>query len=117
MTLQRVESITTEDEPDLVVSFALTPEATESLTLLRSPQLESTLPKHERGVSVSTPGAGDEDRDLLQRLHWEESTVIVSTERHEYRLDVSAVASDDVDEAKAVLRKMAADGAVYVNGV
>ena len=117
MTLQHVEFITTEDEPDLIVSFALAPAASESLTLLRSPQLESALPKHERGVSVSTLAADDPDRDLLQRLLWEESTVTVSTERHEYRLDISAVANDEVDEAKDVLRKMAADGAVYVSGI
>ena len=115
--MHHVEFITTEDEPDLIVSFALAPGASESLTLLRSPHFEFVLRDHERGISVSTLDAEDQDRDLLQRLLWEESTVKVSTERHEYQLDISAVDSEEVEEAKAVLRKMTADGAAYVEGV
>ena len=112
--MMRVESITTEDEPDFLVSFALAPAAARSVTLLRSPQYEATLPAHERGISVSTDDPTDEERDLLQRLVWQESTVTVGTDRHEYRLDVSAVDEEEVAEAKAVLRKMAVGGVAYV---
>jgi hypothetical protein len=48
----RVEFITTEDEADLIVSFAIAPAAERSLTLLRSPQYEHLLPEEERGITV-----------------------------------------------------------------
>ena len=112
-----VAAITTEDEPDLVVSFVLGPAAGEVLTLARSPQYEPTLPPHERGVSVSRLDPDDQESDLLQRLLWEEATVSIRTGRHDYRLDVSGVDAEEVAEAKAVLRRMAADGAAYIEGV
>jgi hypothetical protein len=112
----RVEFISTEDEPDLIVSFALAPAAHRSLTLLRSPQYEFILPLEERGISVSTLDAKDQGRDLLRIVKWQAGTVTVKTERHEYRLDISAVAPEDVAEAKAVLRKKVRGGVARVEG-
>src|SRR5438445_18432 len=106
-----VEFITVDDETDLVVSFALAPAAHRSLTLLRSPQYESLLPECERGVSVSRLDPNDQERDRLRLVQWGKSVVEVRTERHEYKLDVSAVDDDELNEAKAVLRKMVKDGA------
>jgi hypothetical protein len=107
--VKRIEFITIEDERDLIVSFALAPSAYRSLTLLRSPQYEWLLPEHERGISVSFD-PGDPERDLLRWVQWHESSVTVKSQRHEYHLDVSAVAEDEVSQAKALLRKMVADG-------
>jgi hypothetical protein len=112
----RVDFITTEDEEDLVVSFALAPAAHKSLTLLRSPQFEFLLPDDERGISVSKLDPKDQERDLLRQVHWRGHTVTVATQRHEYTLDISAVAHNDIVEAKAVLRKMTEDGVANVDG-
>jgi hypothetical protein len=112
----RVEFITTEDEEDLVVSFALAPAAHKSLTLLRSPQYEFLLPEDERGISVSKLDPKDQERDLLRQVHWRGDSVTVKTQRHEYALDISSVAQDDIVEAKAVLRKMIKDGVANVDG-
>jgi hypothetical protein len=112
----RVEFITTEDEQDLIVSFALAPSAHQSLTLLRSPQYEFLLPEYERGISVSTLDPKDQVRDLLRFVRWQARSVTVQTERHEYRLDISAVSEEEAVEAKAVLRKMVKDGAAGVEG-
>jgi len=112
----RVEFITTEDDQDLIVSFAIAPAADRSLTLLRSPQYEALLPEYERGISVSTFDPKEQERDQLRLVQWSGSSVTVKTERHEYKLDVSAVANEEVAEAKAVLRKMVKDGAASVEG-
>jgi hypothetical protein len=112
----RVEFISTEDDQDLVVSFAIAPAAQRSLTLLRSPQYECQLPEHERGISVSTLDATDQERDLLRSVQWLGSRVTVNTKRHEYELDISAVVEEEVLEAKAVLQKMVKDGAANVGG-
>ena len=112
----RIEFITSEDEQDLMVSFALAPAAHQSLTLLRSPQYEFVLPEDERGVSVSRLNPKDPERDLLRFVRWHDRCVTVTTERHEYKLDISAVSEEEVLEAKAVLRKMVKDGAAGVEG-
>jgi hypothetical protein len=112
----RVEFITAEDERDLIVSFALAPSAHKSLTLLRSPQYEFLLPEEERGINVTPLNPKDQDRDSVRVVQWQPRCVIVSTERHEYQLDISAVAEVEVAEAKAVLRKMVKDGAARVEG-
>ena len=112
----RVEFITSEDEIDLIVSFAIAPAAHKSLTLLRSPKYEFILADDERGISVSTLDPTDQKRDLLRLVQWQQGSVTVKTERHDYSLDISAVAADEVAEAKAVLQKMVEDGAADVEG-
>jgi hypothetical protein len=49
-------------------------------------------------------------------VQWLGERVIVKTQRHEYKLDISAVAEDEVAEAKTVLRKMVQDGSAHVDG-
>ncbi len=111
--MNRVEFVSLEDDHDLIVSFAIAPAAHRSLTLLRSPQYEFLLPKHERGISVSFGPSADE-RDLLLLVQWRESGVVIKTERHEYRLDLTAVEDEEVAAAKVLLRKMVNDGVARV---
>lgn len=108
--LLRVEFLSIEDDSGLIVSFALAPAAYDSLTLIRSPQLDWALPEDERGTSVSTLDPTEQRRNLLLSVTWKGDTVIVKTELHEHKLDVSRVDADEVAEAKVVLRKMVADG-------
>ena len=111
-----VQFITSEDEQDLIVSFAIAPSAHRSLTLLRSPQYEHLLPKEERGATVAPLDPKDVATDFLVSVRWLGHGVIVKTQRHEYKLDVSAVAESEVAEAQAVVRKMVKDGTVYRDG-
>jgi hypothetical protein len=91
---------------DLIVSFPLDEYAQTSLTLLRTPKYESLLDDVERGVSVGTGGSSQGARDLLVSVRWSKDLVeIKSTSRH-FALDISSVASAEVEEAKAVLRRM-----------
>lgn len=112
----QVEFITTEDARDLIVSFAIAPAANRSLTLLRSPQYEHLLPEEERGVTVGPLDPREVETDFLVSVQWLGVRVIVKSQRHEYKLDISAVAENEVAEAKAVLRKMVKDGSAHVDG-
>ena len=112
----RVEFITTEDEQDLIVSFAIAPSAAQSLTLLRSPQYEHLLPEEERGITVNPLDPKEVETDFLLSVRWLGSRVTVTTQRHEYNLDLSAVEEEEIAQAKAVLRKMVKDGAAHVDG-
>ncbi len=49
-------------------------------------------------------------------VQWLGARVVVKTQRHEYKLDISAVAENEVAEAKAVLRKMVKDGSAHLDG-
>lgn len=113
----QVEFITSEAEQDLIVSFAIAPSAHRSLTLLRSPQYEHLLPQEERGATVAPLDPSDVETDFLVSVQWLGARVIVKTQRHEYKLNISAVVANEVAEAKAVLRKMVKDGSAYVDGV
>jgi hypothetical protein len=108
--MKRVEFITIEDEPDLIVSFAIAPRAHRSLTLLRSPQYESLLQEYERIVSGSFDPS-EVDGDSLLSVQWGP----VKTARHEYKLDISAVEDIEITELKTVLRKMVRGLATYVD--
>jgi hypothetical protein len=110
--MKRVEFITIEDGPDLVVSFAIAPSAHRSLTLIRSPQYEHLLPEHEHCVSVSFD-PDELDGDVLLSVNWGQQIVTVITSRHEYKLDVSTVEDNESAGAKAILRKMVKDLASY----
>jgi len=112
----QVEFITSEDEQDLIVSFAIAPSANRSLTLLRSPQYEHLLPEEERGATVGPLDPKDVETDFLVSVQWLGVRVIVKSQRHEYKLDISAVAENEIAEAKAVLLKMVKDGTAHVDG-
>ena len=104
----RVQFISVEDDgPDLSVNFALWPRAHDTLMLLRSPHLEHMLAQEDRGISVPPLDSDDQAVDLLQSLTWGAKLVVVTTQRHQYRLDVSEADQEDVNAAKQVLQKMA----------
>jgi hypothetical protein len=106
-TIHFVPFITVDDEePDLVVSFALGPMAERSLTLLRTPLYEPLLDESERGVSVGTGASTKEQRNLLIAVHWLNGQALVVSASQEFRLDLSKVDPDEIEEAKTMLEKM-----------
>ena len=98
--------LTTEDGDDLIVSFALGEHAEKSLTLLRTPKYEYILPEEERGVSVSIGASGANAKELLLTVKWGMNLVQIDTTIRHYKLNIQAVQSDEIQEAKLVLRKM-----------
>ena len=98
--------ITVEDGDDLIVSFPLDEAAMESLTLLRTPKYDPLLPEAERGVSVELGDADSFGKQLLVGLEWGESVVKLSTTTQVCALNIEAVPTAEITEAKKVLRKM-----------
>lgn len=105
--MRQIEFMTSEDDQELIVSFALAASAHRSLNLLRSPQWEHLRPEQERGATVAPLDPSDVDTDHLVCAQWLGARVVVTTQRHDYELDVSAVDERELVDAKAVLRKTA----------
>lgn len=113
----RVQFITVEAGEDLILGFALAPDAHDTLTVFRSPHLEHIFPPELRGIEVAPPGDEDEDSDLLREVVWTDDAVALRTDRHAYLLDIQAVSDEDIADAKELLQRMAADGAARLEGV
>ncbi len=119
---EKVRFITCEDDdPDLVVSFALEdedPVYVKSLILLRTPKFERFLYEYERGVSVSLEDkSGEEERILLKAIRFEKGEILIEDTKTTYELDVSAVEENEIKHAKKLLEKMNFDSRFLAEGV
>ena len=104
-----VSFITTQDDDDLIVSFAVAdPDYTDvkSLTLLRTPKYEFALYESERGVNVSYDDFPGDDDDMLEKIEIDGDRVEIITRHRSYALDVHRVDEDEVKESKKILKKM-----------
>lgn len=116
--MNAVSFMTAEDGDDLIVSFAIPIEQDiRGLILLRTPKYEMLLNSSERGVNVSYGAALELEPDLLREFSVETDVVRVVTERNEYVLNISAVAQQELEKAKQVLRKMNFDGGFRLLGL
>jgi hypothetical protein len=116
--MHTVEFITLEDEdPDLIVSFALAPQAAHSITLIRTPKFESLLSEEDRGVAVGAGVHGTDDRELLVEIQINTKRgvgSIVSTKRT-YELLLSRVEAEDLKATVALLHRMNFDSRFLIN--
>lgn len=122
--MELVAFITTETGTDLIVSFAVgipnDPTDVESLTIIRTPKHEKLLYEWERGASVSFDRDDQDDEVVLLRevkYSPEEKTVVVSSDRQTYELDLRKVETDEVAEMCAVFRKMNFDRSINLEGL
>ena len=111
--MKKVAFITLEDEQDLIVSFALAPSGQESLTLLRAPHYEHLLPEQDRRATVSL-SSHREEGDYVKSVLWQGSRVEVTSEKHKYVLEASAITRQDKDDTVAILRKLVREGELRV---
>jgi hypothetical protein len=111
----RVTLITTEDDPDLVVSFGLEPSATESLTLLRSPQYEHLLAGEDRGATIARSSDPSPETFFLTEVNWTGDTLRIEATNRKYTLDLSKVDDVEIADAKRILRLMNSDGRFKCN--
>ena len=114
-----VEFITTEQEADLIVSFAITgdlPWGILSLTLLRTPKYEFILEPEERGVNVSWE-EDDDESELLLALDRSGDEVRLTTTTRKFTLDVTRVDDSHLRRAYKVLQKMNFDGAIRLTWI
>ena len=106
--MECVSFIRTEIGDDLILSFVIEDEPGEvkSLILMRTPKYEFVFEDYERGVNVSHEDLPDRDDDLLSRIRLASDFVTIESTYNRYELDVSHVDRKELDEARAILRKM-----------
>ncbi len=108
--MELVSFISIEDEPpDLILSFAIwQPELDDirSLILLRTPEYEFILDENERGVKVSDETLLDDEDDMLKEIEFGDDFVRIITDHHQFELDLRKVDKEDIEQAKAFLKRM-----------
>ena len=98
-----------DDSPDLILSFAVwQPELDDirSIILMRTPEFEFLLDESERGVAVSDEIWINEEENRLNKIELGDNIVKITTNYHQFELDLRKVDKEEVDQAKAILQKM-----------
>ena len=98
-----------DDPPDLILSFAVwQPELDDirSIILMRTPEFELLLDESERGVAVSDEIWKNDEEDWLNKIELGDNIVKITTNYHQFELDLRKVDKEEVDQAKAILQKM-----------
>lgn len=98
-----------DDPPDLIISFAVwQPELDDirSIILMRTPEFELLLDESERGVAVSDEIWTNDEEDRLNKVELIDNIVKITTNYHQFELDLRKVDKEEVDQAKAILQKM-----------
>jgi hypothetical protein len=107
--MEKAEFISIEDdEPDLILSFALEDEdsGVKSLILMRTPLYESILPPEERGVKVSMEGGSEDDRNMLEKITIDNNRVRIFTSEEKYEVDISAIEKFEYDEMTKFVKQL-----------
>ena len=116
--MDKVQFVNIEDEePDLVLSFALDDEelGVKSLILQRTPVYESLLPDYERGVQVSMEGDEEYENNLLKEIQIENGVVRLSALRRNYVVDTSRIGKEELEEMINFINKLNFDSSFKVN--
>ena len=108
--MELVYFISIEDEPpDLILSFAIwQPEFDDirSLILMRTPEYEILLDESERGVKVSGEDWIDDEEEMLKKIEFGDDFVGITTKNHQFEFDLRKIEPEEIEQAKAILKKM-----------
>ena len=119
--MELVSFISIEDDPpDLILSFAIwQPELDDirSLILLRTPEYELILDETERGVKVSDEAFLNEVDGMLKEIEFGDDYVRIITDHHQFELDLRKVDKEDIEQAKAFLKRMNFDNRFEIQAV
>ena len=110
MIVETVSFISIEDDPpDLIVSFAIwEPELDDirSLILMRTPKYETFFDEAERGVRVSDEARLNDEGDMLEEIEFGEHLVRITTNQHQFELDLRKIDKEEIDQARSILSRM-----------
>ncbi len=105
--MDKVNFIMVEEDQDLVLSLSFdegTEFGVEGFIVQRSPQFEFILAPEERGPSLDWT---DEDEIILVReVTLSKGEIKIKTKYREYAFDLSGLSRQDLQEMKAILKKM-----------
>jgi hypothetical protein len=73
---------------------------------MRTPEFELLLDESERGVAVSDEIWTNDEEDRLNKIELGDNVVKITTNYHQFELDLRKVDKEEVDQAKAILQKM-----------
>ncbi len=108
--METVSFISIEDDPpDLILSFAVwQPELDDirSLILMRTTEYEPFLDEAERGVKFSDEAWLNDEEDMLKKIELGDGFVRIITNHHQFELDLRKVDKGEIEEAKAILKRM-----------
>jgi uncharacterized protein YlaN (UPF0358 family) len=119
--METVAFISTQNEDDLIVSFAVIepadPTEIDSLTLQRTPKYEHLLDDRERGVRVSFERYLEDE--LLEELRFDGKSAVVrlTTSLRNYELDIRKVDEGEIKAMRKVLARMNYDRRIRLSGV
>lgn len=96
-----------EDGTDLILSLSFA-EGTEfgvdGFIIQRTPSLEKFLDPHERGASIDWT---DEDIIILvTRVELSKNIIKIDSQENQYEFDISGLSEKDINDIKAILKKM-----------
>jgi hypothetical protein len=112
--MEPVSFIAAEDNPpDLILSFAIwQPELEDirSLILVRTPEFEIFLDEFERGVKVNDEAWPKDEHEMLKKIDLGDDFAGIITDHHQFELDLRKVDKGEIEQAKAIIKKMNFDG-------
>ncbi len=73
---------------------------------MRTPKYESFLYEAERGVSVSDEAWLNDEDDMLEKIEFGDDFVRIITNHHQFELDLRKVDKEDIQQAKAFVKRM-----------
>ena len=104
-----------DEEPDLVVSFALEPQGSRSITLLGTPPYEKLLPDEEYGVAVMSGNQQTAERETLESISITPDEVVIESTVRTYRVQATKLSASDRTEIVSMLTRMNFDGRFVIN--
>jgi hypothetical protein len=107
-----VSFITVESGGDLIVAYAIQLEKPGDVVslILHRPKYEFLLPLEEQSVVVSHELFPEEDRDLAKRVVVDGPNIEIESTARTYRLDLSVVDPEEVEDAREMLQRMHGSG-------
>ncbi len=73
---------------------------------MRTPEYEFILDETECGVKVSDEAFSDDEDDMLKEIEFGDDLVRIITDHHQFDLDLRKVDKEDIEQAKAFLKRM-----------
>ena len=84
---------------------------------MRTPEYELIPDETERGVKVSDEAFSDDEDDMLKKIEFGDDLVRIITDHHQFDLDLRKVDKEDIEQAKAFLKRMNFDNRFEIRAV
>ena len=73
---------------------------------MRTPKYEFVFDEAEHGVRVSDEAQLGDEGDMLKEIEFGDDLVRIITNHYQFELDLRKVDKEEIDQAKAILKRM-----------